>query len=118
MPWPQARAQLVHRHVDVDHFVGALEKAVGDGFADDGVGGAVDRVVQRFKVLDVDGGHHVDAGIEQLQHIFVALAVLAAGHVGVRQLVHDHGVGMAGEDRVHVHLFQLDAAIGNHALRE
>ncbi len=55
--------------------------------------------------------------IEQFQHIFVALAILAAGHIGVRQLVHDHRVRMAGEDRVDVHLFQLDAAIGNHAQR-
>ena len=67
-------------------------------------------------MLDVDGGHDVDAGVEQLQHVFVALAVLAAGNVGVGQLVDDDGMGMAGEDGVHVHLFQVDAAIGNHAL--
>ena len=41
-------AKLVDGDIDVDHFVGALEEAVGNGFADDGVGGAVDGVVQRF----------------------------------------------------------------------
>ena len=112
----QARPQLVHGHVDVHHFVGALEEVVGNGLADDGVGGAVDGVVQRLQVLDVHRRHHVDAGVQQLQHIFVALAVLAAGNVGVGQLVHHHGVGMAGQDGVHVHLFQVDAAVGNHAL--
>ena len=68
-------------------------------------------------MLDVDGRHHVDAGVQQFQHIFVALAVLAARHVGVRKLVDDHRVWMAREDGVDVHLFELDAAIGNHALR-
>ena len=111
----EAGAQLFHGDVDVDHFVGALEEVVGDGLADDGVGGAVDGVVQRLKVLDVDGGHHVDAGVEQVEHVLIALAVLAAGDVGVGQLIHDHGVGMAGQDGVHVHLLELDAAVGNHA---
>ena len=110
---PQTVAQLVHGDVDVHHFVGALEKAVGNGFADGRVRGAVDGVVQRFKVLDVDRGHHVDAGVQQLQHIFIALAILAAGHIGVGQLVHDHGLRVARDDRVHVHLFQIHAAIGN-----
>ena len=60
--------------------------------------------------------HHVDAGVEQLEHIFVALAVLAAGHVGVGQFVDDDSVRMTGEDRVDVHLFEINAAVGNDAL--
>ena len=67
-------------------------------------------------MLDVHGRHHVDAGVEQFEDVLVAFAVLAAGNVGVRQFVDDDGVGMAGEDSVDVHLFKLDAAIGNHAL--
>ena len=111
----EAVAQFVHRDVDIDHFVGALEKAVGNGLADDGVGGTIDGIVQRLEVLDVDRGHHVDAGVEQLEHIFVALAVLAAGDVGVGQLVDHHGVGMTLEDGVDIHFLQFDAAVGNDA---
>ena len=112
----QAGAQLVHSHVHVHHFVGTLEKAVGDGLADDSVGGAVDGVVERFQVLDVDRGHHVDAGVEQFQNILVTLAILAAGNIGVGQLVHNDGLRMAGQEGVHVHFFQGDAAVGNLAL--
>ena len=86
-------AQLVDGDVDVDDFVGAAEQAVGDGFANDRAGGAGDGVVERLKVLDVDGGHDVDAGVEQFEHIFVALAVARAGNVGVGQLVDDAQVG-------------------------
>ena len=116
MPCPQPVAQLVHSQVDVHHFVGALEKAVGNGLADGRVRRAVDGVVQRFQMLNVHRGHHVDAGIQQFQHVFVPLAVLAAGNVGVRQLVHDHRLRMPRDDRVHIHLFQVHAAIGNHLL--
>ena len=52
----QAGAQLFDGDVDVDDFVGALEEAVGNGLANDGVGGAIDGVVQRFEMLDVDRG--------------------------------------------------------------
>ncbi len=67
-------------------------------------------------MLNVDRRHHVDAGVEQLEHVFIALAILAAGHVGVRQLVDDDRIGMAREDRVNIHLFQADAAVGYFAL--
>ena len=39
----QAVAQLVYGDVDVDHFIGTLEKTVGNRFADDGIGRAVRR---------------------------------------------------------------------------
>ena len=68
-------------------------------------------------MLDVDRGPHVDAGVEQFQHVFVALAVFAAGHIGVRKLVNDRDLRMARENCVDIHLLQVDAAIGNHAQR-
>ena len=51
-------------------------------------------------------------------HIFVAFAVLAAGNVGVRQFVHDYRLRMPRNNRVHIHLFQVHAAVGNHFLRD
>ena len=69
-------------------------------------------------MLDVDGRHDVDAGVEQLKDIFVALAIFAAGNVGVGEFVDDNGVGMAGDDGVDVHLLQVDATIRDNALRD
>ena len=46
-----------------------------------------DGVIERLDVLDIDRGHHVDAGVEQLQHIFVTLAILSPRNVGVGQFV-------------------------------
>ena len=111
----QAGAQFVDGHIHIHHFVGALEEVVRDGLAYDGVGRAVDGVIQRFKVLDVDRGHHVDAGFQQFQHIFVALAIPASRHIGVGQLVDHDGVRMARQNGVQIHLFQVDSAVGDHA---
>ena len=60
---------------------------------------------------------HIDAGVEQFEHILVALAVLAAGNVGVGKLVNDHDLRMPREDCVDIHLPQIDATIRDHALR-
>ena len=58
-------------------------------------------------MLDVDGGHHIDTGVEQVQHVLVALAVSRPRHVGMRQLIHDAGVGMPREDGIEVHLLKV-----------
>ena len=50
-------------------------------------------------------------GIEQLVDVLPALRVARAGHVGVRELVDEHPLGLAGEDRVDVHLLERDAAV-------
>ncbi len=55
-------------------------------------------------MLDVDGGDDVDARLEQLFDVLPTLGVARAGHVGVRELVHERDRGAAGEDRVDVHL--------------
>ncbi len=67
-------------------------------------------------MLNVDGGKDVDAGVDELQHILVALVVARSRHVGVGQLVDDAGVGFAGEDGVEIHLLEHDGAVGNLAL--
>ena len=62
-------------------------------------------------MLDVEGADDVDAGVEELEHVLVALLVAAAGHVGVRELVDDRDLRLAREDGVEVHLLDGDAAI-------
>jgi len=48
-------------------------------------------------VLDVHGREHGDSGVEQLEHIFVALAMLAALDIGMRKLVNKRGLRLARE---------------------
>ena len=47
-----------------------------------------DRGSQALDVLHVHGGNHVDSGVQQLQNVFITLAVLAALNVGVGQFVY------------------------------
>ena len=62
-------------------------------------------------MLDVDGGDDGDARVQEFEHVLVALAVLRAGGVRVRQLVNDGDRGPAADDRPHVQLFEGDAAV-------
>ena len=71
----------------------------------------LDGVVQRLEMLDVDGGHHTDAGVEQLQDVLIALLVPAARRVGVCELVDDAERRLSRENGVEVHLLEHDAAI-------
>src|SRR5260370_28700871 len=108
---PEPRAEFLDRDIDINDFVGALEKAVGDGFAHGDASRAQDRVVQGLEVLDVDGSHNMNPGIEQVEHILESLSVLGAGNVCMGQLVDDADFGLASNDGVDVHLFQDDAAV-------
>ena len=70
-------------------------------------------------MLDVDRRVDVDPGIEELLDVGIALGVAAPRNVGVRELVDEHDLGPAGEDRVDVHLLHrpasvLDALSRNH----
>ena len=102
---------------DVDELdgVGAVDQAVGDGFADADAGDAGDDVVEAFEVLDVERGPDVDAGVEQLGDVHVALGVAAAGGVGVGEFVDEGEGGAAGEEGVEVHLLEGVAAVGDGA---
>jgi hypothetical protein len=62
-------------------------------------------------MLDVERGEDVDAGVEDLGHVLIALDVAAAGHVGVGELV-DHGEAWpALQDAVDIHLVEDAVAI-------
>ena len=75
-------------------------------------------VLHALEMLDVDGGHDGDLARENFVYVLPALLVLRAGRICVRQLVDDDDVGLAGEDRVEVHLLDDDVAIGNAAARD
>ena len=63
-------------------------------------------------MLDVDGGQHCDAGVEDVLDVLPALGVPRAGCVGVGELIDQDDRRTAGQHRVHVELGQRDPAMG------
>jgi len=62
-------------------------------------------------VLDVHGGKHVNLGFQRFQDILVALLVLAAFHVGVRQFVDKHHLRAADDNGIDIHLVKDGAFV-------
>ena len=117
LPLPQARPQFVHRCVDVDHLVRAVEERVGHRLPDVDARHPADDVVEGLEVLDVDRRPDADAGVEQREHVLVALRVAASRRVGMRQLVDEAQRRVAREYRVEVHLLEHNAAVQAAAAR-
>ena len=86
-------AQRLRCHVDQLHLVGAPGDLVGDRLLLLDPGDALDDVVERLEVLDVQRGDDVDAGVAQLLDVLPALLVPGPGRVGVGQLVDERDRG-------------------------
>ncbi len=106
-------AQRLGRHVDELDLVGSADDLVGHGLALDDAGDRRHHVVERFEVLDVDRRDHVHAGVEQDADVLPALLVAGAGGIGVGEFVHQGDVGVAGKDRIKVHLLQHCVLVGD-----
>ena len=77
----------------------AVEDRVGHRLAHADAGDLGDHVVQALDVLDVDRRVDVDAGGEQLLDVEIALGMPAARRVGVGELVDQHELRPALQDR-------------------
>src|SRR6266536_1262325 len=69
-------------------------------------------------MLDVDRRYDGDAGVQQVDYVFVALAVFRTRNVRVGQLIDDGDGGAPRYHRIEIHLFDhdtfvLDTAHGN-----
>ena len=105
----QAGEQGLGAEVDEHHLVGAAEHRVGHRLAHARAAELGDLVVERLEVLDVDGREHVDAGVEQVLDVLVALLVLEARCVGVGQLVDQRDLRRAPQDGGEVHVGEVGA---------
>ena len=83
----QALDQVVGREVDELDRVGAVEDRVRHGLAHPHMRDLRDDVVQALDVLDVDRGIDVDAVVQQLLDVEIALGMAAARRIGVGKLV-------------------------------
>ena len=69
----EALDQILGRQIDELDVVGALEDHVRHGLPHPHPGDPCNDVVQALEVLDVDGGVDLDAGVEELLDVRVAL---------------------------------------------
>ena len=111
VPVRHPAAQRLGGHVDQLDLVGRADHRVGHGLPLHHPGDLLDHVGDRLQVLHVDGGDHVDAGVEQLGDVLPALLVPRSRHVGVRELVDQRDLRLAGEHRVDVHLLEERAPV-------
>ncbi len=117
VPPRQPGADRLRGMVDQLQLVCAPHHLVRHRLALDHARDALDDVVQRHEVLDVDGADDCDAGGEQLLDVLPALLVLGAGHIGVGEFVDEGEVGMPCQDGLHVHLLEGRVAVADHASR-
>ena len=111
-------AQGLRRHVDELDLVGAPHDAVGNRLALLHAGDALDHVVDRLEVLDVERRDHVEARVEQLLDVLPALLVSGARDVRVRQLVDEHDIRASSQHGIDVHLLELRVAVLDLAPRD
>ena len=114
----QARYQRLRREVDEHDLVGDRDHGVGDRLAHARPGQLGDAVVEALEVLDIDGREDVDPGRQHVGDVLVALGVLDAGGVGVRELVDQRQLGRPSAQCRQVHLLELGVAVGDAAARD
>ena len=108
----QALQQLLGRDVHQLDLVGPLEQGVRDVLPHQHPGDLGHSVLEAFQVLHVHRGEHVDARVQQVDHVLPALHVKRALDVGVGQFVHEDERGLALQGCLQVELLQLGAPVG------
>ena len=114
----QAVDQFIGWKVNQLNFVSLIDDAVRDGFTHDHAGDLLDNISQAFQVLDIDGGIHIDAGIQDFLHIQVAFGMAHGRRIGMGQLIHNHKTRMASQNDIQIHFRKNRAAITNLAAGE
>jgi hypothetical protein len=109
----QPRAQGLGREVHELDLVRAAQDLVGHRLALGDAGDLLDDVVQRLDVLDVDRRDDAEPALQEVLDVLPSFLMARARGVRVGELVDEDEVGRGGQDRVRVHLPQLDAPVGD-----
>ena len=109
----QALQELLGLNIHDLHLACPVKDGVGDALPDGDAGDGGHGVVEALDVLDIDGGIDVDAGLQQLLHVLVALGVAAAGGVGMGQLVHQDQLRVTAEGGVQIELPQGNISVAH-----
>ncbi len=100
----EALDEFAGREIDQHHLVGGFEHDVRHRLAHRDPGNAGHEVGEAFEMLDVERGPDIDAGVQELGDILVALGMACAGGVGMGEFVDDQEAGSARQGRVEVEL--------------
>ena len=111
MPSFETLNQIVGREVDQFYRVGAIEHCVRYRLAHANMRDLRDDVVQALDVLNIDGRVDVDAVLQYLFDVEIALGVPAALRIGMRELVDEDDLRPAGNDRIEIHFRQRSALV-------
>ena len=114
----EALDEFVGRDVDQHDIRRLLNHAIRHSLADEHASNARDDIGQAFKMLDVERGPDVDAGLEQLLHVLPALGMAALRRIGVGEFVHDNQPGLARQRGVEIEFLDRTAAIFDMAARQ
>ena len=104
--------QCLRRDVHELNLLGAPHHRIGDGLALHDSGDLFDYVVQAFQMLHVDGGQHIDPGVQDLVDILPALGIPATRCIGVCHLVDEYQRWLPGQHRIDIQLVHERAAVG------
>ena len=104
--------ELLRRGVDELDLVGLAHDPVRHPFADLSARHLLDGVGDAFEVLDIDGRDHVDAGVEDIQHVLPTLGVRPDPGTLVWASSSTSGnLGMAAQHGVEIHLVEPGAPV-------
>ncbi len=95
-----------------------FDDAVRDRLANLHARDARDQIVEALQMLHVHGRVDIDARIEQLLYVLIALRVTRARHIGVRQLVHQCQLRLAAQQRIEIEFIENAASVLDLAARQ
>ena len=113
----QAMNQGAGRDIHHNHLVRATQNGVRHGFTNADARHLINRIVERFQMLDVHGGQHVDSRIQNCLHILPPFFTLRTGDICVSQFIHNDRMGDANQNGVRIHLLEYRSFIFDFAAR-
>ena len=94
------------------HLIGPVKDRIRNPLPDGDAGDGGHRIVQTFNMLHIDGGIDIDAGLQQLVHILIALFMPGAGGVAVGQFVHQNEPGLSLQRPVQIKFPKENIPVG------
>ncbi|OPY08805.1 MAG: hypothetical protein A4E66_01812 [Syntrophus sp. PtaB.Bin001] len=108
----EAFPKILRREINIDDLVRFGQDAVRQPLPHLHPHGFFHRIIEAFQMLDIQGGHDMNAGRQQILNVLVALGVAASRGVGVSQFVHQGHLWLPAQNGIHIHFFYRYPTIG------
>ena len=110
--------QFVRWQINQLDFVGTVEHVVGNRFLYPYAGRLLDQIDEALHMLHVQRGVDVDPGGHQIEDILPAFWMEQAGGIGVRHLIQEQHLRLAGDGTCQIEFMQSVAPVGNRQSRK